>query len=143
MRTQIIGAVMAAIAAGAAVTAGAQTTGPRNPPLAIQSVAGGDLFEFYCATCHGRDAKGGGPVAGALKIPPSDLTQLARRHGGTFPRARVEAFITNDREALTPAHGTSDMPVWGPVFRALDPSDTLVRIRIANIVAHIEAMQVR
>ena len=46
------------------------------PPLAINALAGRDLFEFYCATCHGRDGKGAGPVAGALKTRPADLTAL-------------------------------------------------------------------
>jgi hypothetical protein len=76
-------------------------------------------------------------------VSPPDLTRLAHRHGGTFPRQQVEAFVTNDGSILTPAHGSSDMPVWGPIFHGLDPSDTLVRVRIANLVAHIESMQVR
>jgi mono/diheme cytochrome c family protein len=97
--------------------------GQALPPLVIRSTAGQDLFAFYCATCHGRDGKGGGSVASALKVPPPDLTRLAQRHGGTFPRQQVEAFVTNGGSFLTPAHGSSDMPVWGPIFHALDPSD--------------------
>jgi hypothetical protein len=73
-----------------------------------------------------------------LKVRPPDLTRLAQLYGGAFPRQRVEAFVTNDGAVLSPAHGTSDMPVWGPIFRGLDPSDTLVKVRIANLVAHIE-----
>jgi mono/diheme cytochrome c family protein len=128
---------------GAAQIVAAQTTGPVNPPLVIRSIAGRDLFEFYCATCHGRDGKGSGPVVAALKTPPPDLTLLARRNGGRFPRQRVEAFVTNDGGVLTPAHGSSDMPVWGPVFRGLDPSDTLAKIRIANVVGHVESIQAK
>jgi mono/diheme cytochrome c family protein len=131
------------LAAGGAVAASAQTTGPQIPPLAIRSVAGRDLFEFYCATCHGRDGKGRGPAAAALKIPPPDLTRLAVRNGGTFPRQRVEAFVTNGGSVLTPPHGSSDMPVWGPVFRSLDPSDTMVKIRIANVVEYIGSIQAK
>ena len=133
--------LLAAVAAAPATFA--QTTAPRNPPLTIRSVAGRDLFEFYCATCHGRDGKGGGPTAIALKGPVPDLTLLSRHHAGTFPRQRVEAFVTNDGDAVTPAHGSSDMPVWGPVFRSLDPSDTMAKIRIANLVAYLESMQAR
>lgn len=113
------------------------------PPLVIGSTAGRDLFEFYCASCHGRDGRGGGPVAGALNVPPTDLTRLAQRHGGVFARRQVEAFVTGDGGLLTPAHGTSDMPVWGPIFHGLDPSDTLVTIRIANLVDYIESLQER
>ena len=99
-----------------------QTTGQKNPPLAISSMYGRDLFEFYCATCHGRDGKGGGPAVPALKVPPPDLTTIATQNGGTFPTARVESFVTGDQDRLTPAHGSKDMPVWGPIFRALDPA---------------------
>ena len=113
------------------------------PSLVIGSTAGRDLFEFYCANCHGRDGKGGGPVAAALKAPPADLTRLAQREGGVFPRRQVESFVTSDGAVLTAAHGTSDMPVWGPIFHGLDPSDTRVAIRIANLVDHIESLQAR
>jgi mono/diheme cytochrome c family protein len=120
-----------------------QTTGPRLPPLAIPSLAGRDLFEFYCATCHGRDGKGNGPVAAALKVPPPDLTRLAHDNGGKFSRQRVETFVNDEGRVLVPAHGTSDMPVWGPIFRGLDPSDTLAKVRIANVVDYIASMQAK
>jgi mono/diheme cytochrome c family protein len=120
----------------------AQTTGTRNPPLAANSLVGHDLFKFYCATCHGRDGRGAGPVAQSLKIPPPDLTRLARRNSGTFPRTRVEQFITSG-EVMTPAHGTAEMPVWGPVFLGLDPSDVRARTRITNLVDYIASIQVK
>jgi len=118
------------------------TDDANGPLLTIKSLAGRDIFEFYCATCHGRDGKGHGPVAAALKRPVPDLTLRAREGGGVFPRRRVESYVTNDDGALPgAAHGTSEMPVWGPLFRGLDPSDTLVRIRIANVVGYIESIQ--
>jgi mono/diheme cytochrome c family protein len=143
MRTYLTSAVALFVAGTAVLVAVPQTTGPRNPPLVIRSLAGGDLFAFYCATCHGRKGTGDGPVAAALKSPPPDLTQLGRRNGGTFPRQRVEAFVTNGGDVLSPAHGSADMPVWGPVFRGLDPSDALVKVRIANVVTYIESIQVK
>lgn len=121
----------------------AQTTGTRNPPLAANSLVGHDLFKFYCATCHGRDGRGAGPVAQSLKIPPPDLTRLARRNQGTFPRTRVEQFVTSGGEVMTPAHGTADMPVWGPVFLGLDSSDIRARTRITNLVDYIASIQVK
>lgn len=123
-----------------AVSAAGQT-GPQTPPLVIPSMYGEDLFNFYCASCHGRDGKGGGPVVPALKVSPPDLTTLAARHGGTFPKAFVESFVTGNRAPLVPAHGSEEMPVWGPIFRALDPNATANRVRIENIVGYIEAMQ--
>ena len=143
MRTYLTSVVALFLAGGAALVAVPQTTGPQNPPLVIRSLAGHDLFAFYCATCHGRKGTGDGPVAAALKSPPPDLTLLARRNGGTFPRQRVEAFVTNAGDVLTPAHGSSDMPVWGPIFRGLDRSDALAKVRIANVVMYIESIQVK
>jgi mono/diheme cytochrome c family protein len=138
----LLGVVLAgALTAFGQPPVAAQTTGRQNPPLVIASVYGRDLFEFYCASCHGRDGKGGGPVVPALKTAPPDLTTIAARSGGTFPAARVESFVTGDQ--VLPAHGTREMPVWGPIFRALDPSDTMARIRIANTVSYVESIQVR
>ena len=121
----------------------AQTTGPANPPLVLSSMYGRDLFEFYCATCHGRNGKGGGPAAPALRTLPPDLTTLAARAGGTFPKARVEAFVTGSPAGGPAAHGSSEMPVWGPIFKGLDSNDTMNRIRVSNIVGHIESIQGR
>jgi mono/diheme cytochrome c family protein len=103
---------------------------------------GRDLFELYCASCHGRDGKGAGPVASSLKNPPPDLTTIARRTG-TFPRARVEAFITGEGERPAPSHGSKEMPVWGPIFRGLDSSEAMNKARIANIVTYIESIQAK
>lgn len=119
----------------------AQTTGPATPPLIIPSMYGQDLFNFYCASCHGRDGKGRGPVVPALNVSPPDLTTLAARHEGRFPSEFVESFVTGNRAPAVPAHGTKDMPVWGPIFLALDPHTTANEVRIENIVRYIESLQ--
>lgn len=120
-----------------------QTTGQRTPPpLVIESLAGEDSFGFYCASCHGATGKGDGPVAKALKTAPPDLTVLARRNGGTFPTADVISFIDGTGRPM-PSHGPGDMPVWGPIFRALETSDPRVKVRLQNIVAYIESIQSR
>ena len=122
--------------------AAAQQTGRGSQPLVIPSMAGADLFQFYCASCHGRGGKGNGPVAAALVPPPADLTMIAARNGGQFPTDRVERFVTGERDP-TRAHGSAAMPVWGPIFQALDPQDRLNRIRIANVVKFIESIQAK
>jgi mono/diheme cytochrome c family protein len=129
-------------ATGVLTTAGQQTTAQRKPSLIIESLAGHDTYAFYCATCHGASGKGDGPTAAALEIRPPDLTQLSRRRGGTFPRTEVEDFVTGVGRPV-PSHGSGDMPVWGPIFRSLDPSDVRTRVRIANLAAYLESIQTK
>jgi mono/diheme cytochrome c family protein len=113
---------------------------PTTPPLILESITGRDSFEFYCASCHGKTGKGDGPTAPALKTRPADLSSLARRNGGAFPKDRVLAVVTGSDRRIA-AHGSTDMPVWGPIFQALDPSAPRVKVRIDNIVAHLESLQ--
>ena len=121
-----------------------QTTRPPESSLMISSTRGHDLFAFYCAPCHGPGGKGDGPVSPALRTPAADLTTIARRNGGTFPAARVESHVTGTGTTLIVSHGTREMPVWGPIFRALDPnSDTMNTVRIANLIRYLESLQVK
>ncbi len=75
---------------------------------------GRDTYLRYCASCHGSEGRGDGPLAGSLTKPPSDLTQLAKRNAGRYDEAAVMAVIDGRRQVA--AHGTRDMPVWGAVF---------------------------
>jgi len=118
-----------------------QSVDDSSSSSSLISVSGQDLFKSYCATCHGGDARGGGPAASSLKTRPADLTTLARRNGGTFPRTDVISYIDGTGRVL-PSHGPGDMPVWGPIFRAQDALDPRVKVRIANIAAYLESLQV-
>jgi mono/diheme cytochrome c family protein len=89
--------------------------------LAAGTASAGDdpgrqLYLRYCAACHGRDARGDGPVAPALGEKPTDLTRIAAEHGGTFPTENVVEAIDGTRTVR--AHGVSEMPVWGEVLSA-------------------------
>jgi mono/diheme cytochrome c family protein len=111
----------------------------QTPQILTESLAGRDSFELYCAPCHGRTGQGDGPVGPALRAKPTDLSRLAQRNGGAFPTERVRAFVTGTGRPLA-AHGTTEMPIWGPLFRAFE-SDVRVRERIANLLTHIEGLQ--
>ena len=81
------------------------------PDVGTDPVAAGRrAYERECASCHGLGGRGDGPVAPALRVTPPDLTWLAERNGGQFPRDWVIAVITGT--AAVTAHGTRDMPVW-------------------------------
>lgn len=121
----------------------ASQTGSAARPQAITSIDGREVYAVYCASCHGKTGTGDGPVVPALKVRPPDLTTLARRHGGVFPSADVGVMLSGPRRAALPAHGSDEMPVWGPIFRALDPSDSQAARRVANLVLYLESIQVK
>ena len=111
-----------------------QGTAPR-----IQSVEGVDTFKAYCAVCHGPQAKGNGPAATALKKVPADLTTIAKRNGGKFSAPDVEAVIIGQQ--VLASHGSRDMPIWGPVFQALAPDSSFMKLRVLNLVDYIKSIQ--
>ena len=137
-RTTSLVAAIAAIAALA--TASAQQPQTEHKSWLLPSLYGVDNFHAYCSPCHGRDGTGNGPVARALKKAPPDLTSIMARHNGVFPRGEIRAFIANGSPDL-PAHGSSEMPVWGPTFQALDSSDRAADVRLANIVEYLKSIQ--
>ena len=131
--------VSLAVALPAAAVLQAQTTAQPIPPILTDSLAGRDSFQLYCASCHGETGRGDGPVASALRARPADLTGLARRNDGAFPRERVVGFVSGTERNVS-AHGTTEMPIWGPLFRAFE-SDVRARLRVQNLVAYLETLQ--
>lgn len=111
---------------------------PQLPPL-IRSVKGSDLFREYCAPCHGLDGKGNGPAAPALKSKVPDLTLLAKQNGGSFPAAQVRKTVMGDSAVL--AHGSREMPVWGPIFHQVEEDVDRGNVRIDNLVKYLASMQ--
>jgi mono/diheme cytochrome c family protein len=99
---------------------------------------GKKLFETNCASCHGKDGKGGGPVAVAMKTPPTDLTQIARKNQGKFDEIHVIAFV--DGEKAISAHGTREMPVWGTRFRH-SKGNLESSLNIYTLMKYIESLQ--
>jgi mono/diheme cytochrome c family protein len=143
----------ACVALVGCLCASAQTTpaaAPQAAPPTIKHVpaaytspsSGKDMYNSYCASCHGVDGKGDGPAAPALKLTATNLTTLAAKNGGTFPAAHIAAVIQGD--AMTPAHGSKDMPVWGPIFMSIGGhSQAQVQLRIRNLTNYLESIQVK
>jgi mono/diheme cytochrome c family protein len=113
----------------------------QEPVRLISSLDGHDLFRAYCASCHGADGKGKGPVAPALKVDPPDLTTIARRNLGTFPSSRVRNIIAGD-EAIV-AHGSREMPVWGPIFHQVERDRDYGNVRLQNLTKYLESIQLK
>jgi mono/diheme cytochrome c family protein len=108
----------------------------------LDSFKGPELFKAYCATCHGRDAKGGGPMAASLRIAPADLTRIAARNDGKFPFLQVQKIISGEQQSSA-THGTREMPVWGPIFSEVSWDQDLGRVRIYSLAMYLEAIQVK
>ena len=140
------GLMMAGLAAGFSGAAEAQP-----------SDIGRSEFLSSCASCHGADGKGKGPVSEQLKVPPSDLTILARNNNGVFPTNAVYETIYGSK--TIPAHGTREMPIWGERFNpiinlphAVDPfywrlagpennPEVVVRTRILAVIDYLNRIQ--
>ena len=101
-------------------------------------LGGASTFRLYCASCHGAAGKGDGPLASSMKIPPADLTQIAKKSGGVFPADRVSRTI--DGRSPSRVHG-SDMPVWGDAFASSKLDSASVTQRIQRLVAFIQSIQ--
>jgi len=126
----------------AVIPAGAQSQAKSDqdmiPPNFVP--AGKVMFKDYCAACHGIDAKGHGPARAPLKLPAADLTTLTKRHNGEFPYDYVSNILRFGPGVA--AHGSSDMPTWGPIFQYMDNyNQAVVQKRIKNLVDYIMSLQ--
>ena len=117
--------------------AGAQQRHPESLPL-----DGAVLYKAYCASCHGNDARGGGPMAKSLKVPPADLTRISIRNGGAFPLKRISRIVSGEEQPAT-GHGTREMPVWGPFFSRVDSDQDLGPMRIDALVRYLQKLQAK
>ena len=98
------------------------------------------MFTTYCASCHGVSGKGDGPAAAALNKKPADLTKISARNGGTFPATKVSRFIQGLDEVT--AHGSRDMPVWGDLFKSLNPNNrAAVDLRVQALTDYVKSIQ--
>jgi mono/diheme cytochrome c family protein len=124
--------------AGPAAAGGARGSDP-----GLESVAGAYAFRTHCASCHGADGKGEGPMAENLRFRPPDLTLIAQRNGGSFPSERVFRIV-DGRNSLK-GHGGPDMPIWGDAFKNAETGydDARVKAKVRTVVDYLKSLQVR
>jgi mono/diheme cytochrome c family protein len=134
-----------ALAGTLAISAGYADQNNAKVVIAVQKtgpVNGRQMYTSYCAPCHGMDGRGSGPVAPALKQKPADLTALARINGGKYPSSHIATVLEYGTEL--PAHGSAQMPVWGPVLGKMDqqhPDERL--LRISNLSQYLRSIQTK
>jgi mono/diheme cytochrome c family protein len=103
------------------------------------------MFSNYCASCHGPEGRGDGPVAASLNTPATDLTLLSKNNHGRFPDNRVASVLRFG--VNVPAHGTAAMPIWGPILGWMAPTPTSYSdeetIRVSNLVRYLKTLQAK
>lgn len=114
-------------------------------PAGANETAGAALYADHCAVCHGAGLRGDGPMADILLIPPPDLTRIAERYGGVFPRAGIARRIDGRDPILS--HG-GDMPIFGAMFsphsvvlRDDTGQSILISPEARDLLAYLEAQQ--
>ena len=131
---------MLALCLAAVVLMQGQTKIRQTPISPTSPASGQQMFMSYCASCHGKDGKGNGPAAPALKNPPTDLTMLSKKNGGKFPGNAV--YVAIGGTFNSPAHGSSEMPVWGEVF-SRSANDSQAKLRLTNLTKYVESLQAK
>ena len=130
----MLGGIAGLVLAGAALAFDAVT---------LEDYSGEELFMRFCASCHGAQAMGDGPVSRSLNVAPPDLTRIASRYG-EFP-AGVIRDVIDGRGIDKRAHGTREMPVWGYEFWVEEGGDVAaqkaVRNAINKLVEHLRSIQ--
>jgi mono/diheme cytochrome c family protein len=140
MRT-FMGLLAGTLIAAFCATINVQTAPPQTQRASGEH--GSTLYATYCASCHGATARGDGPLADVMKRRPPDLTEIAKRNKGVFPREVI--FRVVDGRQPVRGHGGPDMPVWGDAFkRSIDiGGEEAVKNRIQAIVDYLEMIQVK
>ena len=145
------GLVAANLIVGFSLQSWAQQPAPQPPDI------GKTEYLSSCASCHGADGKGTGPVADALKTRPADLTMISKRNDGVFPFGRIYDIIDGRLEVKS--HGVRDMPIWGfryspaptPGFSPLAPyfldplydREPVIRSRILAVIDYLYRIQAK
>jgi mono/diheme cytochrome c family protein len=140
--------LMSVLLTGGTILAGVTLKGAQDaaktPPFEtiVKQTGGPELYGEYCAVCHGKDARGNGPMAKELKTKVPDLTKIAKQNGGKFPFDKVEGIIGGTTLENT-AHGNREMPIWGPVFSQIEWEKDLGKVRINNLTRYLQSLQVK
>jgi mono/diheme cytochrome c family protein len=107
------------------------------------AMSGAQLYDRFCASCHGPTGHGDGPVAKSFKTEVPDLTLISRRQGGKFPADRIERVIDGRFTLL--GHGTRDMPVWGAELSRTEigspDAERATDLMIKRLLRRVESLQ--
>jgi mono/diheme cytochrome c family protein len=143
----VLPVIAGALVAGAGTPGNKVSAPAQRPPVSpapapgVSGVAGSYAYRTYCASCHGTDGRGEGPLAESLRFHPPDLRLIAKKNGGEYPAEKVHRIV--DGRKPLPGHGGPDMPVWGDAFRNPETGydDAKVREKIRSVVDFVRTLQ--
>lgn len=109
-------------------------------PDASMAARGRMSFRVYCGACHGREARGDGPLAKDLRVEPANLTELSKRNDGEFPFDMVVDTIEHGRNVR--AHGSHEMPAWGDAFEMTEKTEEAAKAKMQDLAHYLWSIQV-
>lgn len=122
--------------------------------VAEDHMIGAKEFRTSCASCHGVDGKGHGPMASILMTKPADLTVIAKNNAGQYPNTKAgeypfyKVFQIIDGRTQVSGHGDRTMPVWGSRYSVEEGlkhgpmgGEQYIRARILELVYYIQSIQ--
>ena len=142
LKTLLITAAAATLAVSLSFADETSTSKVVIPVHKTSATDGKQMYNGYCAPCHGVDGRGHGPAANALKPSPTDLTVLTKNNHGKYPDTHVLAILQFGTEVQ--AHGSATMPVWGPILGNMNRANNQEKLlRMSNLSHYLESIQER
>jgi hypothetical protein len=68
------------------------------------------------------------------------MFRIAHCEPRQFPSSRVKAGIAGTEQGPA-AHGSSEMPVWGPIFHNFEWDQDLGEVRLQNVTNCLQSIQ--
>jgi len=134
---------VAILALGVALSASSYARASGAVVSSAVQQAGHDYYLEACASCHGTDGRGEGPVSASLAIRPPDLTKMAARRRGNYPYDELASFIDGRKDIA--AHGSREMPVWGERFaeelREDSQQERIIHGKVLMLLVYLESIQ--
>jgi mono/diheme cytochrome c family protein len=130
---------IAVLAVAFAVSAVPSTGQEKESPIDV--VSGAYSFRTHCASCHGTDGKGEGPLTDNLRFRSPDLTRITQRNQGAFPADKIQRIV--DGRSPLKGHGGPEMPIWGDAFKGPETGydEEVVKAKIRAVVDYLRTIQ--
>ena len=136
---RLLSGLAAALILSALTSGCSEGTGEETIARSAAPPTSREMFINDCASCHGVDGSGNGPLAAEFKVAPPNLRLLKQANNGRFPSRDVQLSI--DGRAMPRAHGLPDMPVWGRQWIRMGLEEAEIKARAISIASYVSSIQ--